>query len=43
MTTKIKVSFTEKKELLYFKESFTFLSKCCILKKVLITQKVLFI
>ena len=33
-TTKIKVSFTEKK-LLYFKESFTFQSKCCILKKIL--------
>ena len=32
--TKIKVSFTEKK-VLYFKESFTFQSKCCISKKVL--------
>ena len=32
-TTKIKVSFTEKKEF-YFKESFTFQNKCCILKKV---------
>ena len=31
-TTKIKVSFTEKK-VLYFKESFTFQSKCCMLKK----------
>ena len=34
MATKIKVSFTEKK-VLYFKENFTFQSKCCILKKVL--------
>ena len=33
-TTKIKVSFTEKK-VLYFKESFTFQSKCYLLKKVL--------
>ena len=33
-TTKIKVSFIEKK-VLHFKESFTFQSKCCILKKVL--------
>ena len=33
--SKIKVSFTEKK-VLYFKESFIFQSKCCILlKKVL--------
>ena len=32
-TTKIKVSFTEKK--VYLKESFTFQNKCCILKKVL--------
>ena len=31
---KIKVSFTEKK-VLRFKESFTFQSKCCILKKEL--------
>ena len=34
MITKIKVSFTEKK-VLYFKESFAFQSKYCILKKVL--------
>ena len=33
-TAKIKVSFTEKK-VLHFKESFTFQSKCCTLKKVL--------
>ena len=33
-TTKIKVSFTEKK-VLNFKESFAFQSKCCILNKVL--------
>ena len=33
-TTKIKVSFTEKK-VLYFKDSFTFQSKSCILKKLL--------
>ena len=33
-TTKIKVSFLEKK-VQHFKESFTFQSKCCILKKVL--------
>ena len=33
-TTKIKVSCTEK-EVLYFKESFTLQSKCCLLKKVL--------
>ena len=33
-TTKIKASFIEKK-VLHFKESFTFQSKCCILKKVL--------
>ena len=32
--TKIKVSFTET-EVLCFKESFTFQSKCCILKKEL--------
>ena len=33
-TTEIKVSFTEKK-VLYFKDSFTFQSKHCILKKLL--------
>ena len=32
-TTKIKVSFIEKK-VLYFKESFIFQSKCCTLKTV---------
>ena len=33
-TTRIKVAFTEKK-VLYFKESFTFQSKCCLSKKLL--------
>ena len=41
-TTKIKVSFTKKK-VLYFKESFTFQSKCCILKKTIVLNRKFYI
>ena len=37
-TTKIKLSFTEKK-FLYFKESLKFQSKCCILKEGFILNR----
>ena len=41
-TTEIKVSLTEKK-VIYFKDDFTFLSKCCILKKIYYKESFIYV